>query len=192
LSSISSCCVLCVESLLLEPVAKESRQSVTYSNDGCYRTPRRCKNKQDRQSCQPRQLRYQRKRSSMRNENAPSLEPNRQTGPTSYELTNFGRPTHHPSFATLNSQYSAESSKYPRNKPSFASFNSLRSTQKQRVIEDKNDEDEQRASLEPVRSRQPNVNDASQIPNGGLWAWLQVVGAFFLMFNSWGVSNVHI
>lgn len=26
-------------------------------------------------------------------------------------------------------------------------------------------------------------------PNGGLVAWLQVLGAFFLMFNTWGLSN---
>ncbi|KAH1492592.1 hypothetical protein KXX06_002753, partial [Aspergillus fumigatus] len=26
-------------------------------------------------------------------------------------------------------------------------------------------------------------------PNGGWMAWLQVVGAFFLFFNSWGVVN---
>ena len=28
--------------------------------------------------------------------------------------------------------------------------------------------------------------NTSNIPNGGWLAWLQVVGAFFLMFNSWG------
>ena len=28
----------------------------------------------------------------------------------------------------------------------------------------------------------PSVTD---LPNGGLTAWLQVVGAFFLFFNSW-------
>lgn len=27
---------------------------------------------------------------------------------------------------------------------------------------------------------------ARTIPNGGLQAWLQVVGAFFLYFNTWG------
>jgi len=27
----------------------------------------------------------------------------------------------------------------------------------------------------------------SEIPNGGLTAWLQVAGAFFLFFNSWCV-----
>jgi hypothetical protein len=39
--------------------------------------------------------------------------------------------------------------------------------------------------LEPVHSRHPSVKDASKIPNGGLWAWLQVLGGFFLLFNTW-------
>jgi hypothetical protein len=38
--------------------------------------------------------------------------------------------------------------------------------------------------LEPVRSKR-SVRDASSIPDGGLWAWLQVLGGFFLLFNSW-------
>ena len=29
------------------------------------------------------------------------------------------------------------------------------------------------------------VPSAANLPNGGLIAWLQVVGAFFLFFNSW-------
>lgn len=32
----------------------------------------------------------------------------------------------------------------------------------------------------------PEVKPARTIPNGGLQAWLQVVGAFFLYFNTWG------
>lgn len=44
-------------------------------------------------------------------------------------------------------------------------------------------------ALAPVRSSHPSVRDVSKIPNGGLWAWLQVLGGFFLMFNSWGVIN---
>lgn len=39
--------------------------------------------------------------------------------------------------------------------------------------------------LEPVHSRHPSVRDVSSIPNGGLTAWLQVLGSFFLLFNSW-------
>jgi hypothetical protein len=41
------------------------------------------------------------------------------------------------------------------------------------------------ADVERVISVQPSVNNVSTIPNGGLWAWLQVLGAFFLFFNSW-------
>lgn len=35
-------------------------------------------------------------------------------------------------------------------------------------------------------SSAPEVKPARTIPNGGLTAWLQVVGAFFLYFNTWG------
>lgn len=41
--------------------------------------------------------------------------------------------------------------------------------------------------LEPSKSR-PSINNAAAIPNGGLTAWLQVLGAFFLFFNTWYVS----
>ena len=40
------------------------------------------------------------------------------------------------------------------------------------------------APLEPVKSK-ASVNNVSTIPNGGLKAWLQVLGAFFLLFNTW-------
>ncbi|KAF2473027.1 MFS general substrate transporter [Lindgomyces ingoldianus] len=43
--------------------------------------------------------------------------------------------------------------------------------------------------LEPVESKQPSVNNVAAIPDGGFWAWLQVLGAFFLFFNSWGIIN---
>jgi len=33
--------------------------------------------------------------------------------------------------------------------------------------------------------RSKSVTNAASIPDGGLWAWLQVLGAFFLLFNSW-------
>lgn len=39
------------------------------------------------------------------------------------------------------------------------------------------------APLEKIKS----VNSISSIPNGGLRAWLVVVGSFFLFFNSWFV-----
>ena len=39
--------------------------------------------------------------------------------------------------------------------------------------------------LEPVQRKVSSVNDVSKVPNGGLRAWLQVLGSFFLFFNSW-------
>jgi hypothetical protein len=44
------------------------------------------------------------------------------------------------------------------------------------------------APLEPSKSR-PSINNAAAMPNGGLTAWLQVLGAFFLFFNSWYVLD---
>lgn len=40
--------------------------------------------------------------------------------------------------------------------------------------------------LEKPRADQPAPTPP---PNGGLVAWLQVLGAFFLLFNTWGLSN---
>lgn len=40
--------------------------------------------------------------------------------------------------------------------------------------------------LKKVKSKH-SVRDAGSIPDGGLWAWLQVLGGFFLLFNSWGI-----
>ncbi|PVI04849.1 MFS general substrate transporter [Periconia macrospinosa] len=50
---------------------------------------------------------------------------------------------------------------------------------------------EQTQQVEPAKS-QPgaSVNNASSIPDGGLMAWLQVLGSFFLFFNTWGVINM--
>ncbi|KAK4964086.1 hypothetical protein LTR66_012481 [Elasticomyces elasticus] len=35
----------------------------------------------------------------------------------------------------------------------------------------------------------PSVNNVRSVPNGGLLAWVQVAGSFFLFFNSWGIVN---
>ena len=35
------------------------------------------------------------------------------------------------------------------------------------------------------QSTKASVNNISSIPNGGFRAWLQVVGVFFLFFNTW-------
>lgn len=55
----------------------------------------------------------------------------------------------------------------------------------QHVTQNQGLQEKHGAELEPVRSRHPSVKDASKLPDGGLWAWLQVLGAFFLLFNSW-------
>lgn len=31
----------------------------------------------------------------------------------------------------------------------------------------------------------PNVHDMSSVPNGGMGAWLQVLGCFFILYNTW-------
>jgi hypothetical protein len=35
------------------------------------------------------------------------------------------------------------------------------------------------------KTTKASVNNVSSIPNGGLRAWLQVLGVFFLFFNTW-------
>jgi hypothetical protein len=35
------------------------------------------------------------------------------------------------------------------------------------------------------KTTKASVNNISSIPNGGLRAWLQVLGVFFLFFNTW-------
>lgn len=47
------------------------------------------------------------------------------------------------------------------------------------------DDEKETASLEP----EPVPNNDDSIPNGGLVAWLQVAGAFFLTFNTSGIVN---
>lgn len=54
-----------------------------------------------------------------------------------------------------------------------------RITEEEKAIEDGE-------GLKKVKSKH-SVRDAGSIPNGGLWAWLQVLGGFFLLFNSWGI-----
>ncbi|EUC27579.1 hypothetical protein COCCADRAFT_41722 [Bipolaris zeicola 26-R-13] len=49
--------------------------------------------------------------------------------------------------------------------------------------------DQNGAALEVAQPEQPATNAVSPPPNGGTLAWLQVFGAFFLTFNSWGVTN---
>ena len=35
----------------------------------------------------------------------------------------------------------------------------------------------------------PSVNNIKSVPNGGTKAWLQVLGVFFVFFNTWGIIN---
>lgn len=44
------------------------------------------------------------------------------------------------------------------------------------------------ASLTNVSSK-PSVNNIKSVPNGGVVAWLQVLGSFFVFFNTWGIVN---
>ncbi|KAF2133619.1 MFS general substrate transporter [Dothidotthia symphoricarpi CBS 119687] len=49
--------------------------------------------------------------------------------------------------------------------------------------------EEEGTTLESAKSTTPAATVASPAPDGGLRAWLQVMGSFFLMFNSWGILN---
>ena len=49
---------------------------------------------------------------------------------------------------------------------------------------------EKQTTRRSVRSgKAVSVNNVAAIPNGGTKAWLQVLGAFTLFFNSWGISK---
>ncbi|KEQ75582.1 MFS general substrate transporter [Aureobasidium namibiae CBS 147.97] len=49
---------------------------------------------------------------------------------------------------------------------------------------------EKQTTRRSVRSgKAVSVNNVAAIPNGGTKAWLQVLGAFTLFFNSWGIIN---
>jgi len=43
--------------------------------------------------------------------------------------------------------------------------------------------------LEKVASAKPSVTNIKFVPNGGLRAWLQVLGSFFIYWNAWGIVN---
>lgn len=50
---------------------------------------------------------------------------------------------------------------------------------------------ERQVTRRSIRSgKAVSVNNVAAIPNGGTKAWLQVLGAFFLFFNSWGISKL--
>ncbi|EMD58340.1 hypothetical protein GGP41_009681 [Bipolaris sorokiniana] len=111
------------------------------------------------------------------------------TTPSSPEKTSYAAPA---LSASLNFD------EKPDNQPSLASSDSVHSSgpmavdehpQQEKHMTESTSTQPSGADLEPVRSAHPSVRDVSKIPNGGLWAWLQVLGGFFLLFNSWGIIN---
>ncbi|KAK0936611.1 hypothetical protein LTR29_011849 [Friedmanniomyces endolithicus] len=52
---------------------------------------------------------------------------------------------------------------------------------------DPNDNDG--GQLEKTTSAKPSLTNIRFVPNGGLRAWLQVLGSFFIYFNAWGIVN---
>jgi hypothetical protein len=63
------------------------------------------------------------------------------------------------------------------------------------TMEDKNGQtmgSEEELQYDPITAvpvqRQASVNNIEAIPNGGLRAWLQVIGTFILFFNTWFVQ----
>ncbi|EEP78010.1 predicted protein [Uncinocarpus reesii 1704] len=48
--------------------------------------------------------------------------------------------------------------------------------------------DEANSELQPATLK-ASVNNVASVPDGGMWAWLQVLGAHVLFFNSWGIIN---
>ncbi|RMJ28988.1 Major Facilitator Superfamily [Aspergillus sp. HF37] len=51
-------------------------------------------------------------------------------------------------------------------------------------MEDKSSQENQPVNIDEPRQK-ASVSDTSSIPNGGLKAWLQVAGTFFVFFNTW-------
>ncbi|KAI1907909.1 hypothetical protein LOZ61_005856 [Ophidiomyces ophidiicola] len=49
-------------------------------------------------------------------------------------------------------------------------------------------DEESCSKIEPEKAK-ASINNISSVPNGGTLAWLQVLGAHFLFFNSWGIVN---
>lgn len=56
--------------------------------------------------------------------------------------------------------------------------------QRETTVQEK-EQDRDGTTPEPTASVAPSVNNFASIPNGGLQAWLQVLGSFFLFVNSW-------
>ncbi|KNG49712.1 MFS general substrate transporter [Stemphylium lycopersici] len=80
---------------------------------------------------------------------------------------------------------------YPHeNASSHASFESSRSVgQNSNGSEVNLCRENEKKGQEIIETSGNKAQDVSPIPNGGLTAWLQVLGGFFLLFNSWGIIN---
>ncbi|KIW08340.1 uncharacterized protein PV09_01258 [Verruconis gallopava] len=53
--------------------------------------------------------------------------------------------------------------------------------------------DAEAATAAPVEKKTTriSVNNLASIPNGGFRAWMQVMGSFFIFYNSWGIINTY-
>ncbi|TVY83298.1 Aspyridones efflux protein apdF, partial [Lachnellula suecica] len=61
-------------------------------------------------------------------------------------------------------------------------------TQQTRIMNDKEKQNEN-SDVALEAQPEPAPSSPGPPPNGGFQAWLQVLGAFFLFFNSWGIIN---
>ena len=72
--------------------------------------------------------------------------------------------------------------------PPFTVDEDLEKRERELESEERDGDDKEGASLAPVQSRN-SINNLSAVPNGGMKAWLQVLGSFFVFFNTWGIIN---
>jgi hypothetical protein len=50
--------------------------------------------------------------------------------------------------------------------------------------------DENGTDPNEIPAQTPTPERSNEIPNGGFKAWIQVLGSFFLIFNSWQVLSL--
>jgi hypothetical protein len=97
--------------------------------------------------------------------------------------------------STMSDRYSAAFDEKPSRHPSTSSSKSTRrapervANQLHEKEEHVTEDEEEGPAAEPVHSKSSAEKDASPIPDGGFQAWLQVMGSFFLLFNSWYVPK---
>ncbi|KAF2457566.1 major facilitator superfamily domain-containing protein [Lineolata rhizophorae] len=59
------------------------------------------------------------------------------------------------------------------------------------AVEAKGNDPEVAAAAAKTEDKTTSVSNVAAIPDGGLSSWLQVLGSFFLFFNSWGITNTY-